>query len=282
MKIISKIILLLSLVTISCNPTGLSLDKSIVRINASLNGFTKATDTAFEEGDGIGLFITTGSDAFISNARFEFKNGSFSSDVEHKWYEDRQLVSNVFAYYPYNKSISLENYSITIPRDQNIDRLYKSADLLLASTTATPNDEIIRLNFHHAFSKLDISVVNNTNIGIEDLVFDNITITGTVDIINQTIKVSEELSSVSSHYDGNGHYSMILLPQVAKPQLIIQFDDYSEITYNLDSEVRFTSGKRYKAEVVIDSKTDISLKILSDIQDWLSDDNIKFQQGNSD
>lgn len=86
-------------------------------------GGTRATDTQFENSDRIGVFITE-SDAMLqiggnvlNNEQFSYNGSSWTS--ARKVYWDAGTF-NVYAYYPYAKSVNdTEDYSFEIQADQS-------------------------------------------------------------------------------------------------------------------------------------------------------------------
>lgn len=93
---------------------------------------SRATETDFEQGDAIGLSVTTsGGERYASNARFLFdaSQGRFLSADGLLWYEDVNATSTLFACYPYREGDALPA-SFTVAEDQNGGG-YAASDLSL-------------------------------------------------------------------------------------------------------------------------------------------------------
>ena len=50
-----------------------------IKLNAAVYGFTKATDTAFEAGDAMGVNVYEGENSYIFNAKFTYNGSALTS-----------------------------------------------------------------------------------------------------------------------------------------------------------------------------------------------------------
>ena len=72
-----------------------SKDRTI-KFTTSLYQFTKATDTAFEENDAIGVNILT-PECYLYNAKYTFSSGALAAATPNEWYEDEDLEATITA-----------------------------------------------------------------------------------------------------------------------------------------------------------------------------------------
>ena len=131
---------------------------------------TRATDTAFEQGDRVGIFITQKdaplevSGNYVNNAALTFDGSQWKPERTIYWDEG---TYNAYAYYPYISPItSIDDMPFSVNTDQRSasgidgldgyeasDFLYAKADWLSASSTPVP------LTFRHIMSKLTVRLV---------------------------------------------------------------------------------------------------------------------------
>ena len=71
-----------------------------IKLSHSVYQFTKATDTAFEEGDVIGVNVFPGESVWLYNGKFTVKNGVLTPDVDYKWHPETEVAANITAIYP--------------------------------------------------------------------------------------------------------------------------------------------------------------------------------------
>ncbi|MBR5830118.1 MAG: fimbrillin family protein, partial [Tidjanibacter sp.] len=112
-----------------------------IAVSAQMYNFTKATDTAFEEGDQIGLHIVTDR-TYLNNAKYTYTNGALVAAQTNYWYDDETVTADVLAYYPYaaDATYKAEGYNFAVKVDQSVEGAYAASDLLVAATTSKPTE----------------------------------------------------------------------------------------------------------------------------------------------
>lgn len=128
-----------------------------------LLGTTRATDTEFEAGDQIGVYVVGNGSLIqpagneVNNKAFSFNGSAWISADKAYWNEGS---FDVFAYYPYTSTITdTENYEFSVREDQSSHEGYTASDFLWASkdnVTASANP--VTLQFSHKLSKVVISL----------------------------------------------------------------------------------------------------------------------------
>ena len=127
-----------------------------VRFTTNIQTYTvKATDTAFENGDKVGIFA--GAPISKSNVQATVSGSSLIPATAIKWKEGDNGVVDFFAYYPYAENVS-QSYNFAVQADQATG--YAKSDLMLAAKSSAPTDNAIELQFSHALSKV-IFKINN-------------------------------------------------------------------------------------------------------------------------
>ncbi|MBQ8307173.1 MAG: fimbrillin family protein, partial [Alistipes sp.] len=72
-----------------------------LQLEATMEDFNRADDTAFNEGDRVGLYLFT-PQTYIDNALLTYSEGSLVSQQPLYWHEDSEVAATLVAYYPYN------------------------------------------------------------------------------------------------------------------------------------------------------------------------------------
>lgn len=170
MKKYSYIILAaLALAAASCSvKENFDTSSKAIRFTTNLGDYaTKVTDTNFEEGDAVSLFVQDPINAL--NVKMSFSGDELVPEQQICWPESIPASQNVdfFAVYPYRAD--WEDFTDTnvfsVNADQTTHELYSASDLLGATYMAYPDCETVPLNFTHKLSKLSISVSSYSEIG---------------------------------------------------------------------------------------------------------------------
>ena len=262
-------------------PTGLG---KAISLSAGVDNFVRATDTAFEEGDQIGLHIVMPQGTFLNNAKYTFSEGALVAEQTNYWYMDETIESDILAYYPYSASSTYNktgNITFTVNADQSKERGYTTSDLMIATAVSAPTAEAIALNFHHAFSKIVIKIDNQLEEEIEDVYFSNVFGSATVNFKEGTTTPSGKQGTIKTAkvtINEQPAYALIVAPQQeVSPQLIIKTAT-KQYTYQLSGNISFSAGKVSTAEITVSDES-ISTAFTPTISDWVGDNDLQFGQG---
>lgn len=269
------------------NPSPVPSDQEpLIKVSASLYQFTKATDTAFEEGDEIGVNIFKGEEVYLYNASFTNTLGSFEPAVAHKWYKESDVVATITAVYP--RTDALDSYSgtatFTVNADQSEKEGYKASDLLLATATSAPTESAISLPFKHALSKISITIDNKLEEEIQNVWFTDVYGSVTYDpkAPFTTLETSGSKGTVKAYKSGDNSWVLIVAPQEeVAPKLALTTASGKQYTFILDENVTFTSGKVSTATVEV-KETSIYTSFTPEISDWVADNELNFSQDDTD
>lgn len=145
------------------------VDSGLIRIDATVGTYTKATDTAFEQGDKIGLYA--GAPLNFTNIPLEYKNNSFTCEQELRWAAGQTGKTSFRAYYPYFAEIESqpENVAFTVKKNQSQHADFTASDLMFATAEASPSDESVKLAFNHLLSKLVVDINNKSGDAIREI-----------------------------------------------------------------------------------------------------------------
>lgn len=252
-------------------------EKLTVKLSASLYQFTKATDTAFEDGDQISVNIFN-PELFLENAKFTFNGGQLTSATPYEWYEDTELEATITAMYPAVDAYA-ETQTFMVNADQSTKAGYAGSDLLLAQTTAKPTAEAVNLPFKHALSKIVVNVDNQLNESIANVWFTDVLGEVTFSAADHSDLVATGAAgTVKAYMSGDNTWQLIVAPQTASPQLALTTASGKQYTYVLSEDVTFTSGKVSTATVTVSTES-IYTAFTPEISDWVADNDLNFSQG---
>ena len=247
-----------------------------LKLNTSLYGFTKATDTAFESGDEIGVNVFTEGGDWISNAKFVSNGSALTSDKAYEWYEETEVEGTITAYYPYNSNVG---ETFTVNADQSTSKGYKDSDLLVASTKSYPTENAVNLPFKHALSKVIINVDNQLKEEIANVWFTDVFGSVTFDSKNPAgIASTGSKGTIKAYKSGDNTWQLILAPQAdVTPNLALTTASGKQYTFVLSEGVSFSAGKVSTANVSVSTES-IYTSFTSDITDWVADNDLNFSQ----
>lgn len=251
-----------------------------IKLSASLYEFTKATDTAFENGDVIGVNIFN-PECYLYNAHYTYNNGSLTSDVAHEWYEDTEVEAIITAVYPASETLEgfAANQSFMINADQSAKAGYAMSDLMLAVTKSKPTEEAVVLPFKHALSKIVVTVDNQLGEEIAQVWFDGVLGSVSYETANplETLAATGSAGTVKAYKSGENTWQLIVAPQTASPKLALTTASGKQFTFVLSEDVTFTSGKVSTAIVTVTTES-IYTSFTPEITDWVADNELNFSQ----
>ena len=254
-------------------------EKLSIKLSASLFQFTKATDTAFEDGDKISVNIFN-PECYLYNAQFTYTGGQLTSATPYEWYEDTEVEATVTAMYP--ASETMEGFAATqsfmVYADQSTKVGYAASDLLLATAKAYPTAEAVNLPFKHALSKIVVNVDNQLKEEIADVWFTDVL--GAVSFStadHSDLTATGTAGTIKAYKSGENTWQLIVAPQTASPKLALTTVSGKQYTFVLSEEVTFTAGKVSTATVSV-SPESIYTSFTPEISDWVADNDLNFSQ----
>ena len=231
-------------------------------INITTN-ITRATDTAFENGDKVGIFIVNqpntlkASGNYVDNMGFTY-SGKWSSETPIYW-QDETTKADFYCYYPYASSLSsIDAYPFTIKADQSTSANYKASDFLWGKTTGvSPTKESVGITVSHLMSNVVIKLVAGSGYTESDMKNASVTICGlkTNSIINLT---TGEVSASGSATDITPIAESNYLRALVVPQSVVNADiikvTIGSTVYKLNQSVEFKAGKQHTCTITVEGK----------------------------
>lgn len=249
----------------------------------------RATETAFETNDQIGLFVT-GQDKplqiagnYVNNASLTY-NGTAWIPAKPIYWNDGTY--DVYAYYPhFSPILSVDETEFNVALDQSTaktaDKLggYEASDFLWASAKKqTAGNEAIPLKFRHCMSKLVVRLIKGEDYE-GDLAED-----ATVYIHNTVPSATIDLSagvatkalygtetSIKAKPAGDHRYTAILVPQRIDNRRPLIEVVMKGVSYLMESKFLFKSGIQHTISLTISKNPDqVKIDIGGEIEDWES------------
>ncbi len=285
-KILAVVMAVAALATSCKEPEVVTPKAKTISVAAQMYNFTRATDTAFEEGDAIGLHILNGS-TWLDNAKYTYTGGKLVGAQTNLWYTDEEVEADVLAYYPYNTNASYNaaGYTFTVNADQSTKALYTASDFMLARTSSKPTASTVELPFRHALSKVVVNINNQLGEDIDNVWFSEVYGTTTINLLDGTSATSGSKGTIKSAnvtIDGKQAWTLIVVPQAnVKPKLMVTTASKMQYTFELHEAVTFSAGKVSTAEVAL-TKESIATSFTPTISDWEADNELQFNQTESD
>lgn len=262
-------------------------DKKLpISINASLEGptETRVTDTSFESGDAIGIYVATynadgtapallAQGNYVDNMKYTY-NGTWTPASPVYWPDD-STPADFYAYSPYTSPVTDVNaMPFNTNADQSTEAAYRAGDLLIGSAkNVKPTEQAVQIKTRHAMSQMVIDVEPGNGFTQESLAEADVAVKvygvktqATVNIAQASVTATGTAASVTPLYDGSVYRAIIVPQDVSEGNLITITIDGRD--YNLKKAFTFAGGTRHKFTVT-PNKTSSGVNVT--IESWVDD-----------
>ena len=246
-------------------------------VNETLKGqllispvLTRATDTAFESGDQIGVTITTSDGTvYVTNELLTYADGVFSGDLI--WYTGSE-TSTIAAYYPYDESGVPTSFTVATDQTSGV-----SASDFIAGTASdvTPSESAVTVSFKHQLSKILVKVSNESNYSVSSVKLTGSALTADVDVAALTASASSasETGAITAYESiEDSLYAAIVVPQTVALGLSVTLSSGTEMTAELASAT-LVQGGQYSVNATVEDNS-VNVYLSSDIEDWTDEGEI--------
>lgn len=259
--------------------------------NAGTNGvsFTsymigsRATDTAWEPNDEIGVYMQNAGSEGYANVNVKYANSEadrnkFTSTSPITYPEGGTGTVNFMAVYPYNGDIADGNYTFTLA-DGDLsenDIMYAPAPSIASGVTN------VDLTFQHKLSKIILQLKDEQNKAVTGATvsIDNQCVNGALNVADGTVSVASDAiyTSVLTFAEGeNGQYEVIVIPDEGREGRSIVITTTEGNTYRCPiGSIAFGNSQKYTFPVSLQApassggETIIKLEMGSlNIDDWV-------------
>lgn len=292
MKAYSYLLTVLSVcaVAIGCQSEEGTKDQGPVKeisFRAGLGKYeVKATETAFEQGDVVGLFAAAPVEA--DNVALTWDGESVKPAQPIYWAVDQagDQASAFYAYYPYSGQVSQPEFLFSVPADQRTEAAYKAADLLTASALGTPDVGEVYLRFAHQLTRIimeiDASAYDSEVASVE---LEGLYLTTEVDLTIPCVNIPEDAqrgvvkAAPLAKADGTKAWGVIVPPDedVELLTLKVTLANGEELSISQEG-ICLEEGVSYTVKVLLDESS-MPVGFEFEVFDWISGGYVYFGKG---
>ncbi len=245
-----------------------------ISFTSSISTTSKATDTAFEDGDQIGVTAFTASDyasVYADNVTYTFSKATevFLSESPISYPENLEGLA-FRAVYPALSGTYADEFSFSVLADQTTAENYTLSDLMIASLplTSSLNPE---LSFSHTLSRIIVSVTSDVDLTGAVVKFTNVLGEVNVNLTEDTFEGTGSTGEIILASNGENTYKGILAPQfITMDTPFISIEVAGKVyTAILEADATLRSGKQYVYELILE---DGGLTFDSQINPWTDDE----------
>lgn len=233
-------------------------EKWAINISTSI---TRATETAFENGDKVGIYVANQPNALktsgnhADNICFSY-SGSWSTSTPIYW-KDESTKADFYCYYPYTLSIvSTEGHPFAVKADQSSVANYKASDFLWGKTTGVaPTKDAVGITVTHAMSNVIVKLVAGNGYTADDMAAASVAICGlktnsTINLATGAITAIGDVAEIIPMIE-NDYRRALVVPQTVSNTDLIKVT-IGDKTYILNQSVEFKSGKQHTCTITVD------------------------------
>lgn len=274
-------------------PTPPQPEKPTVRIPVDIStSITRVTETAFEEGDVIGLYMVNRNDDgsqnnfkpsgnYVDNMRYMYSGNTWTPDETQYW-KDETTCADFYLYYPYQYGPIYENpMTFRVEADQSDINAYKNSDVIIGSTfNVAPSQNTVFIASRHVMSRVEIALMPGDGFTDVSLAASDVKVALNVPSVSAGIDIATGKVEPIMNYDGESWTMIPMTPykdgNVYRAIVVPQFVSQTNlITVNVDGRnfqfskaFNFESGKSYTFNVTL-AKASSGLNVT--ITGWDSD-----------
>lgn len=285
----------LALIVMGCEKESVEntpiVEDGVMRIEALHPSATRATETAFECGDVIGVYATNYVDEvasplqisgnWINNEALTYDGALWSGRRPLYWSEEGAM--DVYGYYPYMTPTTINKHRWSVQLDQSTpateDALsgYEASDFLWAKAEGvSQTDGNVQLQFKHMCSKLVIKLVKGekfTDVIPEDTevyLYSTVpaaTIDFTKGIVSKDVYGTKQ--KIKARRISEDTFEVIVVPQS-----VLEYSPFVEIVigsiaYMTEEIITYYAGVQYTVSITLDKSPDqIQVELGGTIEDW--------------
>lgn len=222
---------------------------------------TKVTDTAFENGDAIGVTITRESGAHATNEKLTYNGTEFSGSL--MWYAEGTAGATVSAYYPYADAVPAK---FSVAADQSAGT--SASDFVAGSKEGVlPSASAVVIPFKHKLTKIILSVTNNAAGELSAIKLSGARLAANIAAdFSATVDETAATGTITAFKKDATTYCLILPPQKVGLTATVETAGGNVLAQNL-AETELVAGKQYTINMIVNPK-DLAVAFAGDIEDW--------------
>ena len=222
---------------------------------------TRATDSAFEAGDKVGIFVVNEPNALavsgnhVDNMGFTYST-KWTPDAPIYWL-DQTTKADFYCYYPYAEGVNTAAYAFATKADQSTLANYKASEFLWGKVEAvTPTEEAVDITVNHSFSNALVILKPGDGFTEEKLAAaeKSVKICGvkpgaTIDLATGVATATGNKTNVTPYLE-NGQYRALIVPQTTEEGALIVVT-VDGVDYTLTRSMTFKANKQHKFTVTL-------------------------------
>ena len=241
---------------------------------------TRVNDGGFCDGDGMGIYIVdykagtpgtlqqSGNRADNVCYTYDEANRKWNSDYDVYW-KDFHTHIDVYGYYPYVKSVSIDNYTFNVQRDQHNATAdgkmggYEASDFLWGKLSdVAPTSAALRLLLRHRMSSACVKLLKGDGFtdseweGMDKTVLvTNLARKASINMTDGTVKVAGDVeSSATIPSQVNDEWRAIIVPQTVPADTTLFSITIGGAPYKFakNEALTYVSGKMMKFNIRVD------------------------------
>mgnify|MGYP000837377561 FL=1 len=241
---------------------------------------TRVKDSGFCDGDGMGIYIVdynadipgtlqqSGNHADNVYYTYDEANRKWNTDYDVYW-KDFHTHIDVYGYYPYVKSVSIDNYTFNVQRDQSTATAdgkmggYEASDFLWGKLSdVAPTSAALRLLLRHRMSSACVKLLKGEGFtdseweGMDKTVLaTNLARKASINMTDGTVKVAGDVElSATIPSQVNDEWRAIVVPQTvpAGTTLFSITIDGAPYKFAKNEALTYVSGKMMKFNIRVD------------------------------
>lgn len=282
----------IAMLAISCSNSDSLVDLENQEIKVVANMPTRASMTAFEKGDKMGLYAVEYdgnvalplqiSGNYLNNEPMVYNGTEWKSNRTLFWSENN---CDFYGIYPYQSMTAMEDVLFDVETDQSMtesaDDLggYEASDLMWAKAEKVSRaNGAVQLQFHHMMSRLVVKVVKGESFEgeIPNDIVTHIYNTATTAKVNYRTGSLEKYAmsdnrTITMRKVNNQTFDAIVVPQFIERSTPLIEITMGGIAYLLNYSISFRPGYQHTITVTLNTSPDqekIEISIDGDVGSW--------------
>lgn len=248
---------------------------------------TKATASAFEAGDVIGIYVSEYdgetplplqlSGNYANNAASTFDGSTWTTAPPVYWKEGK---FDVYAYYPYMKPVSVDECPFSVALDQSTAETaealsgYEASDFLWAKNEGIQQSATVPLVFSHRMSRLVVNLImgdeytgdipSDAKVYIHNTVADAF-----IDLSsgNVTLNQYEQAKTITAKKLSDSCYTAIIVPQRLENRRPLVEIVSGDVSYLIESTFVFKAGVQHTLNITLNNNPEqVKIEIGGEIE----------------
>ena len=276
-----NIILCSVLAICSCQKQEINLDPGVMDIQfIHPSAETRATETVFESGDKIGLYVVEApaplqvSGNYVNNLQATYNGSQWTGETGLRW-PSTESICDIYAYYPFMEVSKIDASPFSVLEDQSSG--FGACDFLWGKAASVAyTTEAIPVQFNHKLSKITLKLVKGADY-VGDLpstavFYVHSTVTdATVDLTTGSVTKDPfgTAKTITCHKVSDDTYEAVIVPQRLASRTPLFEMVANGVSYLVEGSFNFKPGINYTFNVTINTSTEsIRIEIGGEIADW--------------